>query len=102
MGAKNRPKLYSLTEVHSHLQRNINVPTNKLKWRRLEGKKRTLECSLIYENSPQIFTPTGLRDEHLDPVLIWCRDNNCGYRTSFNHFAFDTDEQMAWFILRWS
>jgi len=74
----------------------------RLKWRKLEGKKRTLECSLHYEHNPEVFTPTGLRDEHLDPVLVWCRDNNCGYRTSYNHFAFDTDEQMTMFVLRWA
>jgi len=74
----------------------------RLKWRKLEGKKRTLECSLHYEHNPEVFTPTGLRDEHLDPVLVWCRDNNCGYRTSYNHFAFDTDKQMTLFLLRWA
>ena len=74
----------------------------RVKWRKLEGKRRTLECSLHYENNPEIFTPSGLRDEHLDPILVWCRDNNCGYRTSYTHFAFDTDEQMTMFLLRWA
>lgn len=42
--------------------------------------------------------------EHFDYEVIseWCRENNCGKRMSYDQFQFDTEDEMTWFLLRWS
>jgi hypothetical protein len=47
-------------------------------------------------------TPTGLREEHLDPVQEWCEENKCGRRVAFHMFHFNTEKEVTAFLLRWS
>lgn len=46
-------------------------------------------------------TPTGMRGEHLDPVIDWCQQNKCGRQIMWGIFEFDTDEQVVLFLLWW-
>ena len=73
----------------------------KLKWRRVTRLPRTLECSLMYDD-PSNFVLSEVREEHLEPIIEWCVDNNCGIRTSYNHISFKSNEQMTFFLLRWT
>lgn len=54
-------------------------------------------------------TLTGLRSTMVDEVEAWCKENNCGirydeYAAGYGHpaFGFDTEEQLAFFMLRWA
>lgn len=55
------------------------------------------------EHSPGTFTPTGMRDYHVEPVAKWCNDNMCGIVHTFpNHISFNNEGEVAWFLLAWS
>ena len=71
----------------------------KLVWER-HSRPFYLCARMAYEHGA--VTPTGLRDEHLDPVAAWCRENNCGVRTSFDQFRFRNEKEIAVFLLRWA
>jgi hypothetical protein len=57
-------------------------------------------------------TLTGMRSTMIDEVEVWCKENNCGVRydeyvnlslyTFKPSFGFDTEEQLALFMLRWA
>ena len=44
----------------------------------------------------------GLRDTDLDPVQNWCVENRCGVRVSFDQFEFRNEDELAFFLLKWS
>jgi len=44
----------------------------------------------------------GVYDDDLTPVHLWCHENNCGRRVSFDHFSFRTEAEMTMFLLRWA
>lgn len=69
-------------------------------WKPLSKYPLTLVANIHYEHGA--ITPTGLREEHLDPVQQWCEANNCGCRVSFDMFEFKTEKEMITFLLRWS
>lgn len=46
-------------------------------------------------------TPTGMREEHLNPVIEWCKQNKCGKQIMWGIFEFDTDEQVVLFLMWW-
>ena len=44
----------------------------------------------------------GLTETILKPIGDWCEVNNCGARTSWDIFEFNSREEMSMFLLRWS
>ena len=44
----------------------------------------------------------GVFDDDLIPVHLWCHDNDCGTRMSFDHFRFRTEAEMTMFLLKWN
>jgi len=44
----------------------------------------------------------GLRDTDLDPVQNWCVENRCGVRVSFDQFEFRNQDELAFFLLKWT
>jgi hypothetical protein len=41
-------------------------------------------------------------DADMQTVDAWCREHQCGQRSGYNKFFFDTDEQITMFKLRWA
>jgi len=59
------------------------------------------------DHSGRVDTMTEMRSNMIDEVQVWCLLNNCGsqYHTnyySYPFFGFDTEEQLALFLLRWA
>jgi hypothetical protein len=44
---------------------------------------------------------TGLSEEDMDPIQEWCKQTNCGVRTSFDMFKFKNKKEITMFLLRW-
>jgi hypothetical protein len=72
----------------------------RLVFKRVENTKFMYEVGMAHY--PGCFTPTGLREEHVDPIGEWCQQNNCGRRTSFTTFQFRNAKQVTMFLLRWN
>ena len=71
----------------------------KIVWEKHPNLKLTLYARIAYDHGP--ITQTGLRDHDLDPVQLWCAQNNCGRRTSFEMFRFRNQEELTMFLLKW-
>jgi len=75
-------------------------------WHRISkgGRYHWLEYN-IYSTSPstefKIFTDSTTF-KRLDMIGVWCQDNLCGQRMSFNQFRFRTESQLTAFLLKWS
>lgn len=55
------------------------------------------------EHSPGTFTPTGMREYHVEPVAKWCFENLCGIVSNFPYeITFKNEAEVAWFLLSWS
>ena len=59
------------------------------------------------DHSGRTDTMTEMRGFMIDEVQVWCLLNNCGSQYQFNKsgyplFGFDTEEQLALFLLRWA
>lgn len=59
-------------------------------------------------NRPQVDTMTGMRSYMIDEVAEWVKENNCGVqydeydnKSLTPAFGFDTEEELALFLLRW-
>ena len=72
----------------------------KLAWIEPKNQPTVLYANCAYDHGA--VTPTGLREEFLEPVQKWCEENKCGVRISFDMFRFKTREEMTMFLLRWS
>lgn len=66
----------------------------------VEGKRLTIKVGLAYY--PGCFTMSGMRDQHINPIVEWCRANNCGQWAAYDMFKFKSKKQMTMFLLRWS
>ena len=57
----------------------------------------------IETSTPQTLVARGdlLTENDMDPIQDWCRDHNCGVRTSFDTFKFKNKKEMVLFLLRW-
>ena len=75
-----------------------NVPM-KIVWERDTKHSLTLYASISYDHGP--ITQTGLRSHDLDPIQLWCAQNSCGRRTSFDQFRFRNQEEVTMFLLKW-
>ena len=75
----------------------------KLVWTVVPDSSETGKIILMAEavHSHGAITPTGLREEHLDPVQRWCEENKCGKRMAFHIFHFKTEKELAVFLLKW-
>lgn len=82
----------------SNYENRYDVP--RLIFKRVPNTKYMYEIGMAHY--PGCFTLTGLRDEHVDPIVEWCKQNNCGRRTAYNIFQFRNAEQVTMFMLRWS
>jgi len=71
----------------------------KIVWEKHPNRELTLYARIAYDHGP--ITQTGLRDHDLDPVQLWCAQNNCGRRTSFEQFRFRNHEELTMFLLKW-
>lgn len=60
----------------------------------------------LIAHSPETyyFTPSfcGLKETDMDPIHEWSKTCNCGIRTSFDTWKFNSEKELAWFLLRWS
>ena len=57
------------------------------------------------DHSGRVDTMTEMRGFMIDEVQVWCWLNNCGSQYHFGGypiFGFDTEEQLALFLLRWA
>ena len=43
-----------------------------------------------------------VRDEDMLVVEAWCQEHNCGVRSTWGQFYFETADQMTMFKLRWT
>jgi hypothetical protein len=68
------------------------------------GKK--LEFVTLGVSEISVFAVAGDRavrmSTMLDELEIWCKENDCGVRLSFNAFRFRDDKERMLFLLRWS
>jgi len=69
----------------------------KIVWERKQPLILTARMS--YDHGP--ITQTGLRSHDLDPIQLWCAQNSCGRRTSFDQFRFRNQEEVTMFLLKW-
>lgn len=76
----------------------------KLIWQRIEKPNSRSIYVIAKPMTPVVFAPVtgGLRDTDMDPVQNWCVENRCGVRTSFDTFKFRTEDELTFFLLKWS
>jgi hypothetical protein len=77
----------------------FNARSMKIVWERDTNKPLILYARIAYDHGP--VTQTGLRDHDLDPVQLWCAQNSCGRRTSFEQFRFRNEAELSMFLLKW-
>lgn len=78
----------------------MNYPEPKLVFRKT-ADPLILEYAMAHY--PGCFTPTGMRDYHVEPIAKWCNDNKCGIVHTYpHHVVFSTERELAWFMLVWS
>lgn len=44
----------------------------------------------------------GIPRDYMDMIEKWCFAERCGIRVGLNCFRMDTDEQLSYFLMRWS
>lgn len=71
----------------------------KIVWEKDTKHSLTLYARISYDHGP--ITQTGLRSHDLDPIQLWCAQNSCGRRTSFEQFRFRNEEEVTMFLLKW-
>lgn len=73
----------------------------KLTFKPVTNEPLRLEYSLQFGDG--IYTSTAISPEHINPVLDWCSENECGlFLSSPRHILFRNEGELAWFLLRWS
>jgi len=72
-------------------------------------KPYNVRAAMTHIRVSEVDTMTGMRGGIIDEVAEWCKENNCGvqYDEYANKsltpaFGFDTEEQLALFMLRWA
>lgn len=60
-----------------------------------------LEVCFPEEGWAQVIRYQDWCDETLKNMTEWCIDRECGRRTSWNHFTFNSIKDMSMFLLRW-
>jgi hypothetical protein len=76
----------------------------KLIWKRIEKTNSRSIYVIAQPMTPVVFAPRtgGLRDTDMDPIQNWCVENKCGVRTSFDTFKFRNEDELTFFLLKWS
>jgi len=74
------------------------TPALKIKWKRLPG----LKLQAYIDEIGAHFVAHGLREDDMDPIQAWSVECNCGVRTSFNVWKFNSAKQITMFLMRWS
>ena len=95
-------------KLSAEMQRAINeeilgiiTSAPKLAFRKSPHNPCILEYGMEYSRGT--FTPTGLRDEHVEPVAKWCFDNSCVVLHKIPYqIVFKTEAEVAWFLLAWT
>lgn len=72
----------------------------KIYWVRRENTKKIRVVAQTRPTAAVVLT--GLRDTDMDPIQNWCVENRCGVRISFDQFEFRNEDELAFFLLRWS
>lgn len=73
--------------------------TKRLIWYEDPMKPLVLRANLEYAHGA--ITPTGLREDDLNPVQQWCETSKCGKRISFDMFKFKNRKEITAFLLVW-
>jgi hypothetical protein len=72
----------------------------KLAFKKVPG---CLALEYAMEHYPGCWTPTGLNNEILLPIFEWCDENNCGEPSPIIYqINFKTEEEMTFFLLKWT
>jgi hypothetical protein len=45
---------------------------------------------------------TGIGEDEMRIIQLWCEQNQCGRRVSFDTFQFRNKKDLAFFLLKWS
>jgi hypothetical protein len=69
----------------------------KIKWVQSEGRLRLAARAELLPRGWEV----GLTEAEMDAVHEWCREHNCGKRTSFDTFQFRSKKEMTMFLLKW-
>lgn len=43
----------------------------------------------------------GISEQDIMPIVEWCKEHNCGVRTSFDMIKFRNKKEITMFLLRW-
>ncbi len=43
----------------------------------------------------------GISEQDIMPIVEWCKEHNCGVRTSFDMIRFRNKKEITMFLLRW-
>jgi len=78
----------------------ISYKEPRLEFRPVKDDPLTLEYAMAYY--PGCFTPTGMRDYHLEDIKKWCAENNCGEFKDVYRITFNSEKELFWFKLRWT
>lgn len=73
--------------------------TKRIVWYEDPTKPLILRANVEYKHGA--ITPTGLREEDMDPVQEWCEKSKCGKRISFDMFKFKDRKEITAFLLVW-
>ena len=71
----------------------------KIVWERDAAYPLIVIARIAYDHGP--VTQTGLREHNLEPIQLWCMNNRCGKRTSFDTFKFRNEAELSMFLLKW-
>lgn len=80
----------------------LEVITDQLK---SDGFLPRIRIIMDYSEEHYINTFADLNEDNkqiIPRMAEWCKENECGYRTSYDTFKFRNEEQLTMFILRWS
>lgn len=78
---------------------NEMMRTKRLVWYEDPMKPLTLRANIEYSHGA--ITPTGLREDDMDPIQEWCEKSKCGIRVSFDMFKFKDRKEITAFLLVW-
>ena len=85
-----------LNQLYGAIQQMRPYPV-KISWEELPGN--VLRAIPGEEGIQSLW---GLREEDMDPIGQWSKECNCGTRTSFDMWKFNSRKHMTMFLMKWS